>query len=76
MHVLKSRKDNGICVGLSKNISRRFKEHNAGYVKSTKGRKPFVIIYEESFATRHEARAKEKYLKSGIGREYFSNVPR
>ncbi|MGB4843016.1 MAG: GIY-YIG nuclease family protein [Ferruginibacter sp.] len=65
---------NYIYVGMSNNVSRRILEHNAGENKSTKAYKPFILIYTETFATRIEAREKEKYLKSGIGKEYLKSL--
>ncbi len=61
-------------VGMTSNLERRFKEHNNGENRSTKAYKPFVLIYTETFQTRVEAREKEKYLKSGIGKEFLKNL--
>ncbi len=43
--------------------------HNCGYERTTKPYAPFILIYKETLDTRKEARAREKYLKSGVGRE-------
>ncbi len=75
VYVLKSGKDNGLYIGLSNNIERRIAEHNAGFVKSTKGRKPFSLFYKEIFSNRQAARDREKYLKSGSGREFLKTIP-
>jgi putative endonuclease len=32
---------------------------------------PFIMIYSEKFETRNDARTKERYLKSGIGKEFL-----
>ena len=60
-------------MGLSDNVERRLSEHNNGYNKTTKPYIPFRLIVTESFPTRIEARVREKYLKSGIGKEYLKN---
>jgi putative endonuclease len=39
--------------------------------KSTKPRRPFKIIYKEQCENKIKARAREKYLKSGVGREFL-----
>ncbi len=67
IYILKSLKDLGYYVGMTSDISGRLEYHNKGRVRSTKGRRPLVLIYEESFLTRVEARAREKYLKSYAG---------
>jgi hypothetical protein len=37
-------------------------------------RKPLVLIYKESCNSLKEAKQKEKYYKSGIGREFLKNL--
>jgi len=75
VYALRSRKDNNLYIGLSSNIDERLKYHNAGYAKSTKGRKPFDLIYKEKQPTLSKAREREKYLKSGAGREFLQTIP-
>ena len=65
---------NYMYVGLTDNVKRRVDEHNAGYNKTTKAYRPFKLIYSEEFETRSEARLKEKYLKSGIGKEFLKTL--
>lgn len=71
VYVLKSLKDGFLYIGISENPERRLLEHNLGMTKSTKSRKPFRIIYTEKVIDRIEARKREKYLKSGFGREFL-----
>jgi putative endonuclease len=59
---------------LTNNLERRFNEHNNGKNKSTKAYVPWQLIYVEGFETRIEARKREKYLKSGIGREFIKEI--
>ncbi len=74
VYVLYSQKDRGLYIGYTKNLKRRFHEHNQGLSISTKGRKPFILIYHESFINTVDARAREKYLKSGYGREQLAII--
>ncbi|OGG15107.1 hypothetical protein A2773_04420 [Candidatus Gottesmanbacteria bacterium RIFCSPHIGHO2_01_FULL_39_10] len=75
VYALKSLKDGNLYIGLSSDPIRRVKEHNAGQCASTKGRGPFIMIYQEECGTsRIDARKREKYLKSGIGREFLKNI--
>jgi putative endonuclease len=69
VYAISSLKRNYIYVGLTNNIERRLSEHNTGKNKTTKPYSPFVIIYYEECSNRIEARIKEKYFKSGIGKE-------
>jgi putative endonuclease len=59
---------NYIYVGITDNIERRFNEHNNGYNKTTKPYAPFVLIYTEECASRVDARIREKYFKSTVGK--------
>lgn len=74
VYALKSLKKNYIYIGISNNIERRTKEHNCGYNKTTKSYLPFKLILMEKCASRKEARKREKYLKSGFGREFIKNL--
>ena len=69
VYVLVSVSRNYIYVGLTDNLQRRILAHNAGHNKTTKPYRPFTILFTEQFATRKEARCREKYLKSGCGKE-------
>ena len=69
IYILKSLKDNRSYVGYSKNFVNRFKQHNNGQVKSTKHRRPLIVIYTEEFNTSPEAKIREKWWKSYKGRQ-------
>lgn len=71
VYALRSTIKNYIYVGMTGDLERRIKEHNSGKNKSTKAYQPFVLIYTESFPDRVSARLKEKYLKSGSGKEFL-----
>jgi len=73
-YVLQSLKDSGLYIGITKDPKARLEEHNKGTTKSTKGRRPFRIVHVEIYKDRKEARAMEKYLKSGIGREVIKEL--
>jgi len=75
VYAIRSQKDERIYVGLSSNVQRRLLEHNAGYVFSTKGFKPWKLIYKEEAINRKVARIREKYFKSGFGKELLKSIP-
>ena len=74
IYVLKSQVDGRLYKGLTNNIERRIYEHNNGNTKSTRSYRPWKLVHKESFDSRAEAREKEKYLKSGIGREFLKKT--
>jgi putative endonuclease len=69
VYAISSLERNYIYVGLTDNIERRLSEHNTGKNKTTKPYSPFIVIYFEECSSRIEARNREKYFKSGSGKE-------
>ena len=72
-YVIKSRKNGKNYYGHTQDLNTRLKEHNSGKTKSTKANIPYEIFFYEICKTRTEAIIREKYFKSGIGREYIKN---
>ncbi len=62
------------CIGMSCNVKRRLWEHNNKQVLSTHKFSPWKLIYTEVVGERAVARLREKYLKSGIGRELLKKI--
>ncbi len=71
VYVLKSLQKNYIYVGLTNDLERRVLEHERGKERVTRFYRPFLLIYYEKYSTRIEARKREKYLKSGSGKEWI-----
>jgi len=63
-----------IYVGLTSDLTERLNRHNSGYEKTTKPYSPFKLIYSEVCTSRVEARIREKYWKSGIGKEKLKKI--
>ena len=74
IYVIESQIDNRLYVGFTENLERRIKEHNDGKTKSTKGFRPWILVYSEVLYSREEARKREKYLKSGCGKEFLKLI--
>jgi putative endonuclease len=73
VYAIKSLVDNRIYVGMTHNPERRLIEHNQGRTKSTKGYRPWILIFKEEVENRKKARELEKYYKSGCGKEILKN---
>ena len=74
VYAIKSENRNYIYVGMTNDPKRRIGEHNNKYVRTTRAYAPFVKILTEEFPSRIEARKREKYLKSGAGKEYLKSL--
>jgi len=73
IYVLQSKKDTLLYTGYTHDLKSRIKEHNSGYVPSTKNRQPLDLIYAEWCLNQTDAIAREIYLKSGMGKRYIHN---
>jgi putative endonuclease len=73
VYILKSEKDHKWYTGCTSDLKRRLIEHNQGKNFSTKKRFPFKLIYYELCLNSKDAYAREKYLKTGMGKRYIKN---
>ena len=73
VYVIESVNFGRLYKGMTANLEQRLKEHNAGKTKSNKAYAPFRMIYCEEYATREEARKREKYFKTGAGRRFLES---
>ncbi len=71
VYVIKSLIDGKLYTGHTKNLLKRFHQHNQGMVESTKRKKPFKLIYYEASNFLQDAISREKSLKTGFGRAYL-----
>jgi putative endonuclease len=74
VYAISSETRNYIYVGMTSNLEKRLTAHNRGYEKTTRPYRPFHLIYKEEYQTREEARQREKYLKSGIGKSFLKTL--
>lgn len=70
-YVLLSLRDNNLYTGYTNDLRNRVTQHNKGLNLSTKFRKPFKLIYYEACLSGQDAKQREKYLKSGIGKRFL-----
>ncbi|HAD82889.1 MAG: hypothetical protein A2509_09865 [Candidatus Edwardsbacteria bacterium RIFOXYD12_FULL_50_11] len=74
VYVLKSISVETRYIGSSADINERLVAHNNGKCKYTRNRRPWVLVYSEEFATLADAMKRERYLKTGQGREFLDKV--
>jgi putative endonuclease len=74
VYVLQNETSGRLYKGFTSNLVQRIGQHNAGISKSTKNRGAWRLVYQEEFATRGEAMQREKFLKSGQGREFLKKI--
>lgn len=60
-------------TGCTSNLENRLKEHAAGKSTYTKHNGPYDLIYFEACMNSQDAYHREKYLKSGSGKNFLKN---
>ena len=58
---------------LIRDVNRRFEEHSAGLVETTRDCRPLELVYYEACNSRKDAYRCEKYLKTSAGKRYLRN---
>jgi putative endonuclease len=72
-YVIKSKKNGKFYTGFTSDLKRRILQHNNDYSTYTRKRGPFELLYYEACLNEEDARARELYLKSGMGKRYLKN---
>ncbi len=78
VYIIKSESTGRVYTGITNDLNRRLNEHNKRKSNTIVSRNltDFKYIYTEKVSNRIEARKREKYLKSGVGREFRNKLLR
>ncbi|MBU0766613.1 GIY-YIG nuclease family protein [Patescibacteria group bacterium] len=59
--------------GYTNNLEKRLEQHNSnnGFVSYTSKRGPWKLVHKEKYENENEAKEREKFLKTGKGREFL-----
>lgn len=68
VYTILSLRDFAIYTGITTDLKARIQEHMRGVVLSTKIRVPFKLVHYEYFVNLEDARRRETYLKTNVGR--------
>jgi putative endonuclease len=74
VYVLWSKKLKKRYVGCTGDLEARISQHNSGQSRFTSGGIPWVVIHKEQFDEMRAALAREKFLKSGVGRKWLDQL--
>ncbi|HQV06021.1 MAG TPA: GIY-YIG nuclease family protein [Chitinophagaceae bacterium] len=69
VYILFSEKDYLLYIGFTANLKKRIETHNAGGNKSTAYRRPLQLIFCEYYIFEQDARKREKYFKTTMGKK-------
>lgn len=70
-YVLRSLKNGILYKGSTEDIDKRLKSHNTGMVNYTSKHMPWELVKSEKFDSRSEAMKREKWYKTGVGRDWI-----
>lgn len=73
VYVLQSESNKRWYTGYTNNLRKRLQQHHGDKSGYTKHRGPYTLIYYEVSFNEDDARAREKYLKTGMGKRYLRN---
>jgi len=71
VYILRSSKDGNFYSGSTKDLARRFEQHENGHVESTRDRRPLKLIYYEACIRKEDALRRERYFKTYHGKQYL-----
>ncbi|MBW2321046.1 MAG: GIY-YIG nuclease family protein [Deltaproteobacteria bacterium] len=61
-------------TGITNNFSRRLREHRSLKTKGSELLGDFFVLHTETFSDYKSAREREKFLKSGQGRQWLNKL--
>ena len=61
-------------IGSTENLEQRLKFHNIGRVKSTKTRKPWLMVFSQDFHDLSDARKRELQIKAWKSRRAIERL--
>jgi putative endonuclease len=74
VYVIKS-SEGYMYTGMTEDIELRLKQHNEKLLSFwTKRGNDWNLVYKEEYESKTEALKREKWLKTGVGREYLKSI--
>jgi putative endonuclease len=75
VYILYSPKYKKTYAGQTSDLGKRMDFHNEKSISTfTSKFRPWILLYSENFPTRIEVMKREKWFKSGVGREFIKRI--
>lgn len=74
VYILQSKVDQSFYIGFTTDLDRRLSEHNAGKSRYTSKKRPWEMVYTESYSSKVEALKREKFLKSQKNSSFYKRL--
>ncbi|OHA00585.1 MAG: excinuclease ABC subunit C [Candidatus Sungbacteria bacterium RIFCSPHIGHO2_02_FULL_49_12] len=73
VYVLRSLKSSRFYTGYTADLRKRFNQHVTAQGGYTRKKGPYELIYYEACGNDEDAKARELFLKTGMGKRYIRN---
>jgi putative endonuclease len=73
-YVLRNESTGHFYIGSTSDLGRRIDEHRADLATATRNRGPWHLVHSEEYATRSLAVRRERYFKTGKGRQELADL--
>ena len=74
VYILYSQEFDSFYIGYTKQPDVRVEQHNLGLTKSTKAKRPWVMVYNENFENQTDAWRREKFLKVQRNKTFYKKL--
>ena len=74
VYILQSLVDLSFYIGYTKNLAKRILQHNKAKSGFTATRKPWILVYTESFDNKSIAIKRERFLKKQKSRDFIKKL--
>jgi putative endonuclease len=74
LYILQSLINNSYYIGSTKNLHQRIKFHNSGNVKSTKYKKPYILVFSQEFDNISIAHKVELRIKKWKRKDFIEKI--
>ena len=74
VYILYSQAFDSFYIGYTKQPDVRLEQHNLGLTKSTKAKRPWVMVYKEEFENQIDALKREKFLKAQRNKTFYKKL--
>lgn len=74
LYILQSLKNNSYYIGSTSNLDKRLKFHNSGYVKATKYKRPYKLVFCQKFDNIEIAHKAELKIKKWKRKDFIEKI--
>ncbi len=74
VYILESLNDGRYYIGSTHDVGHRLQQHNAGNQAATRYRRPFELVYVESYSDPAVARRREHFIKKQKSRRFIDDL--